>query len=98
MPSTAHDTMPYDAARIARSVCASWRSSAVPIAYRLFSHTSSSGSRHSAARLAVSWNSPSANAPSPKKQQVTRSRPVMRSASASPAASGSPPPTMALPP
>ena len=44
----------------------------VPIAYRLFSQRKSTGSCQSAARLSDSWNSPSATAPSPKKQAVTR--------------------------
>ncbi len=71
---------------MARLVWACSRARLVPMAYRLFSQTSNRGSRHRAARLAVSWNSPSAKAPSPKKQQVTRVLPRIRSASASPAA------------
>jgi hypothetical protein len=80
------------------SVAASERASAVPIAYRLFSHTNSTGSFHSAARFNDSWNSPSATAPSPKKQAAMPPRSCSCSASARPTASGSAPPTMALPP
>ena len=68
------------------------------MAYKLFSQQNSNGRSHSAARFIVSWNSPSATAPSPKKHAVTRSRPRSLSASASPAAIGRPPPTIALPP
>ena len=71
---------------------------AVPIAYRLFSQQNSTGSSQSAARFMHSWNSPSATAPSPKKQAVTRDSPRILSASATPTASGRPPPTMAFPP
>ncbi len=60
----------------ARSVSDSERASAVPIAYRLFSQQNSTGSFQSAARFSDSWNSPSATAPSPKKQAVTRGRPL----------------------
>ncbi len=98
MPSTVHAGTSYAEAFTARFVSDSERASAVPIAYRLFSQTNSTGSPQIAARLIDSWNSPSAIAPSPKKQAVTRSRPASLSASASPTASGSPPPTIALPP
>ena len=46
------------------------------------------GRCQSAARFRHSWNSPSATAPSPKKQTVTRSSPRILSASARPVASG----------
>ena len=81
-----------------RSVCDSARSMAVPMPKRLFSQQNSTGSRHSAARFSDSWKAPSATAPSPKKQAVTRSSFCNFAASPSPVASGRPPPTMALPP
>jgi hypothetical protein len=56
----------------ARSICDSLDVSDVPIAYRLFSQQNSTGTSQSAARFIASWNSPSAIAPSPKKQTVTR--------------------------
>jgi hypothetical protein len=64
----------------------------------LFSQQNSTGSFQRAARLALSWNSPSAMAPSPKMHAVTFGRPFIWSASASPTASGRPPATIALPP
>jgi len=61
----------------------------------LFSHTNSTGNRHSAARFSDSWNSPSADAPSPKNAAVTMLRSRIRSASPSPIADGNKPPTIA---
>ena len=68
------------------------------MAYRLFSQQKSTGRCHRAARLALSWSSPSAKAPSPKTTAVTTGRPRIASARARPTASGSPPPTIAFPP
>ena len=72
MPSTDHAGISKLAAFSATSVSDSERSSAVPIAYRLFSQQNSTGRFHKAARFIDSWNSPSATAPSPKKHAVTR--------------------------
>ena len=75
----------------ARFVSDSERRSAVPMAYRLFSQQNSTGRSHSAARLSDSWNSPSAMAPSPKKQATSCPVPSFFAASASPTATGRPP-------
>ena len=55
------------------SVSDSERASAVPSRRDYFRRQNSTGSFQSAARFIDSWNSPSATAPSPKKQAVTRS-------------------------
>ena len=98
MPSTGSAGTPRASALRQTSCCASAWAQGMPIEYRLFSQTKSTGRRHSAERFSVSWNTPSPVAPSPNRQAVTAPRPRRWSAKARPAASGSPPPTMALPP
>src|ERR1017187_9433560 len=56
--------------------------------YQLFSHTNTTGSRHTAARLTASWNAPMLVAPSPKKQTVTCPVRRIMAAQASPQAIG----------
>ncbi len=63
--------------------------------YRLFSHTNSTGSFHSAAMFSVSWNTPWLLAASPRKQMAISSPPFSWIALAMPAASGKGPPTSA---
>ena len=68
------------------------------MAYWLFSQMYTTGSFQIAARLADSWRIPWFNAPSPKKQRVTSSRPASWAASAAPVASPMPPPTIPFAP
>jgi hypothetical protein len=98
IPSTLSAVTPQARALSGISTTDSARSIRVPIAYRLFSQRKSTGSFQSEARFSASWNSPSATAPSPKTQAVTRIRPCRASANARPTAIGRPPPTIALPP
>ena len=60
--------------------------------------TKSKGSRQAALRFIVSRTAPMLTAPSPKKVTATSPVPARRCANAAPAASGTPPPTMALVP
>ena len=53
-------------------------------AYWLFSHTKTTGSRHTAARFSDSWNTPWLEAPSPKNATTTVSSPRSFAASAAP--------------
>src|SRR3954466_6350774 len=62
--------------------------------YRLFSHTNSTGSVHTAARLSASWNAPMLVAPSPKNATATWSVPRSVADHAAPTAIGRGDPTM----
>ena len=63
--------------------------------YQLFSHTNTTGSRHTAARLTASWNAPMLVVPSPKKHAVTCPVRRIMAAQASPQAIGRCAPTIA---
>ena len=67
-------------------------------AYWLFSHTKTTGSRHTAARFSDSWKTPWFEAPSPKNATTTVSSPRSFAASAAPHDSGIDAPTMPLAP
>ena len=56
--------------------------------YWLFSHTNTTGSGQTAAKLTASWNAPMLVVPSPKKQTVTAPFSLIWSAHAMPQAIG----------
>lgn len=69
LPSTTTGCSPYAAARSAAGFgTAVTEPIAVYSMYRLFSHTNTTGSFHTAARFSASWKAPMLVVPSPKKQ------------------------------
>ena len=98
MPSTFHDGIAKPSARAESRGSAVTSETCVETAYRLFSIKNAIGNFQAAAKFIVSRTEPILTAPSPKYETVKLFVSAFRCAHAFPAASGTPPPTIAFVP